>query len=216
MEPQRHHPPLTDKLAGDTPQQWLSKHLPHRVRVMLAGTKRLNEILPPSANVQEVQQPCQDGPWEPRQCQMTTERTRQQCEKNAIWEGRLSTLRWFIEFIGARDEANNSKSKYEDARLSRLCEMLHLDPHKLKLSEPEKEYLERFWQACSRRCVHAADPVRAGEEAMQLNDEQQSCATGIILRQLKVNLYQQCEDDESDAWLRQVLQGEIPAPASRS
>ena len=78
-------------------QVWLEKHIPHRIRSVLAITKRLESRI---------------GALPQWPVQSPSEKIARHCETDAIWEGRIIAMRWLVEFVGlTEDKAGTAIAK---------------------------------------------------------------------------------------------------------
>jgi alpha-beta hydrolase superfamily lysophospholipase len=78
-------------------QEWIEKHIPHRIRAGLAITKALEK---------------QIGTLPQRSANSREEKIVRRCETDSIWEGRIIAMRWLIELVGlTQDKYGNPIAK---------------------------------------------------------------------------------------------------------
>ena len=122
--------------------KWLQDHIPHRVRVMLASTKELQK-----------RRPSGQPTW--------PDQTVERCWTDAVWEGRLSALRWLCEFVGVQDDgtgkAKRPRKWPSDTDIEDLPKGKCVD-----LPSPEATDLALVWKACTQGSVH---PTRTSRDA---------------------------------------------------
>ena len=77
----------------DPPEQgqWLTTHIPHRVRAAIARLPMENSILRGTATIDP-------------HCRTEQDHIYWRCATDSIWEARLAATRWLIEFVGIKQD----------------------------------------------------------------------------------------------------------------
>jgi hypothetical protein len=177
----------------DPPEQaqWLTTHIPHRVRAAIARLPMENSILRGTATIDP-------------HCRTEQDHIYWRCATDSIWEGRLAATRWLIEFVGIKqDDAGQAavcrKSKKfggKDVRIDDLDGGVLLDHRAL-----EAHLLGSVWKGCSQASSHATNeykhpPVSNGKELPE--------ALTIIAEHLQNTIYQKAGKNLRDYVLEPV------------
>jgi hypothetical protein len=128
---------LATPLTSQDIQDWLYRstptkpgsHLPHRIRVLWANLASLDQRLHSAP---------EPTPTTPEQI------TRRRCETDAIWEGRISALRWLIEFIRVKP------STWPDS-----CSAEDFADYAPFPSGSDAAYLADLWTSCTKATSHS-------------------------------------------------------------
>ncbi|MEK6701393.1 MAG: hypothetical protein AABZ53_03955 [Planctomycetota bacterium] len=160
-------------------KQWLEEHIPHRIRVMLASTAELSACRTngePSFNDDVVER----------------------CWTDAVWEGRLSALRWLCEFVGVQmgfksGQAERPKAWPTDTNVRHLSGGVLLP-----LPSPEADLLAKAWKACTQGSVH---PTHNSNHP-RIDDPERTKAFEIIKNHLSTTVYS-AEPDWIAKWVLQ-------------
>lgn len=107
-------------------EKWRAQHIPHRLRVCLAGS--------------------------PLQKELMVEKIGTYCILAAALEGRMAAIRWLIEFVGIRDckgEPGRPNRYRTDVSITFIQGGKEID-----LSSPEAATLARVWKGCSQASGH--------------------------------------------------------------
>ena len=122
---------------------WITKHIPHRVRAAIARLDMENSLL----RVNTLIDPA-----------LTTDEDKiyWRCSTDSIWEGRLAATRWLIEFVGIQQDKNGNpiacpKKWKDDVRVTDFGGRL-LDP-----STPDGRRLADVWKGCTQASSHATN-----------------------------------------------------------
>jgi hypothetical protein len=151
-------------------QDWLEKHIPHRVRASLAMTKTLqNEIgvLPQSSyNSRE-------------------EKIARRCETDAIWEGRIISMRWLVEVVGLTEDRNGSPT----AKTRRLpSDFLIQDlpgGSPISPTSAEAATLAKVWKGSTQGTSHPTN--NSGHPSV--NEPELDAALTVIIKHLDQTVY---------------------------
>jgi hypothetical protein len=123
--------------------EWVTKHIPHRVRAAVARLNMEDSILGMNALIDPALRTDED-------------RIYWRCSTDSIWEGRLAATRWLIEFVGIKrgNDGNPvaSTKKGKDVRIDDLEGGRLLDP-----STPRARRLANVWKGCSQASSHATN-----------------------------------------------------------
>ncbi len=172
------NPPIF-KLNDAEVKEWLLKNVPHRVRASLAITKRLETLL-----TSLPQWPVKSK----------NERIARRCETDAIWEGRLVSMRWLTEFVGLTEDKNGNpirrpKTKPNDFGIDDLPDGVAID-----LNSAEAGKLARFWKGSTQGSGHPTH--QTGHPPV--NECELDEALDIIMKHLDKTIYSKCSKKIAD------------------
>jgi len=159
----------------DEQTQWLTTHIPHRVRAATARLDMTRSLL----GVRALIDP---------ECRTVTDKVYWRCSTDSIWEGRLAATRWLIEFVGIKEgpEGNPAvagKSKHgKDVRIDDL-EGGELFDH----STDQGRRLASLWKGCSQASGHA---TKAYDHPSVSDKKELPDGLAIILDHLQRTIYQ--------------------------
>src|ERR1035441_9019913 len=83
---------------------WITLHIPHRVRAAIARLNMQQSVLQVTATI------------DPKQLQNDVDKTYWRCATDSLWEGRLTATRWLIEFVGIKQGGNGNPTVYAGSR----------------------------------------------------------------------------------------------------
>lgn len=151
-------------------EQLLEKDIPHRVRSALARTERLWHELRQMVD------------WMPQE---NTEKVARRCETDAIWEGRLSAMRWLIELVGITRDRNGvpipkPRNNVTDLFLSDLP-----GGSLISQSSPEAQTIALFWKGSTQASSH---PTFASGHP-PVNEAEIKIALDLIIDHLQRTVY---------------------------
>lgn len=134
--------------------EWLSQHIPHRIRASLALSPLLGRVLDATGMYHELK----TNAW--RDCMAT-----------GAWEGRLASMRWLIEFVGIEfDEITRGPKDQQSIRGRKLkargkksTAQFDVDIEDLpdgtyfpiEKKPDDAKFLAEIWKGCSQACSHA-------------------------------------------------------------
>jgi hypothetical protein len=122
---------------------WLTKHIPHRVRAAIARLDVQNTLL----NLQALIDP---------DLQTIDERIWWRCSTDSIWEGRLAAVRWLIEFVGIQQDRNGQpkrrKKQKNDVGIDDIAGGVEITP-----ATADAKFLADVWKGCSQASSHATN-----------------------------------------------------------
>jgi hypothetical protein len=154
-------------LPADEQQQWLRDHIPHRIRAVLPGIPIQNPWL--------IQ-------W---QLAIRAEPHGMHCLQNAIWEGRLTAMRWLIMFVGISEYKGKAvsyslKHPKTDVRIDRIDNGVLFD-HNL----PNALKLALLWKGCSQATSHPTQ----GTSHPPCGNDQLAEGLNIVINHLEQTIY---------------------------
>jgi hypothetical protein len=157
-------PPLSEL---EQRHKWLVDHIPYRIRAVLTGLP-----IDPPWHVPLVAQ------W------MQAERLANDCAWAAVHEGRLSAMRWLIEFIGIKESKGRAVPSKNERRTDTFIDsfpggILH------PLDGADAKKLADLWKGCSQAGGHATH----GTEHPDTSDTRLAEALTIILGHLERTIY---------------------------
>jgi hypothetical protein len=128
---------------------WLERHIPHRVRAGLANSDLLKGYL--GSVPQFAISSREHGiAW--------------RCLTDSVWEGRLTSIRWLIEFVGIKGSSTLPVRVQEARKDPRFPEDRRIDdlPHGVlfPVDHPDAMRLAAFWTGCSKGSSHATQNSR--------------------------------------------------------
>jgi len=123
--------------------EWITKHIPHRVRAAIARMNMEDSLLRVKAFIDPALRTDEDKIfW--------------RCSTDSIWEGRLAATRWLIEFIGISQDSNGNsiapKKLQNDVRIDEFDGGKLLDP-----LTPNGRCLADVWKGCTQASSHATN-----------------------------------------------------------
>src|ERR1035437_233833 len=123
--------------------EWITKHIPHRVRAAIARINMKNSLLDVTASIDPALQTGKDKIcW--------------RCSTDSIWEGRLAATRWLIEFVGIKQDKNGNPvctgKKKNDVRIDDFDGGALLDR-----STADGRFLADVWKGCTQASSHATN-----------------------------------------------------------
>lgn len=115
------------------------------------------------------------------------ERILWRCSTDSIWEGRIATVRWLIEFVGIKADRQTGQAKeakkdpnLPDVRITNIN-----GGSLLAVGSPGAQALADVWKGCSRAGSHATDD----KNHPPVNETQLLNALKIILTHLQQTIY---------------------------
>src|SRR5437867_220410 len=134
---------MIEFMDGHEQSEWLTMHIPHRVRAAIARLNMEQSLL----RVKAIIEP---------QLRTDEDKIYWRCSTDSIWEGRLAATRWLIGFVGIKqDNAGNPavcKKVDKDVRIDDFDGGRLLGP-----STPEGRLLAAVWKGCSQASSHATN-----------------------------------------------------------
>jgi len=166
--------------------EWLVKHIPHRVR---AATARLPMEKSP-LQVQALIDP---------KCRDEKDKIYWRCATDSIWEGRLAATRWLIEFVGVKQKNGQpsecrKKTESNDVRISDFDGGKLFDLHN---NLEDAECLANMWKGCSQASSHATNAYNHPST----RDEAVRNVLIIILNYLDETIYEKAGKNLKDCVL---------------
>jgi hypothetical protein len=154
-------------LGRDEQRKWLAEDIPYRIRAALPGIPMKT-------------------PWavamRPVVLQLDT--FANHCVWAALHEGRLTALRWLIEFVGIKESkgvaAEWTPTRQTDVRIDSIHGGVVFTP-----SRPDALKLAMVWQGCSQASGHATE----GTNHPDVSDQSLADALAIIIAHLEVTIY---------------------------
>ena len=123
--------------------EWITKHIPHRVRAAIARIDMEGSLLRVKAVIDPTLRTDEDKIY-------------WRCSTDSIWEGRLAATRWLIEFVGIQEKNGNPaacpKKRKDDVRIDDFDGGVLLDP-----STPSGRCLAELWKGCTQASSHATN-----------------------------------------------------------
>ena len=152
-------------MNGTEQNEWLTEHLPHRLRACLPFLTFQEELMPQAADEKARQNI--------RGCFLVT----------AALEGRMVALRWLIEFVGIRERKGKpARPRLGNTGVSILCIE---GGRQIEIPSPEADTLAKVWKACSQASGH---PTRDTNH-LPLTNAVIEEALRIIVGHLKQSVY---------------------------
>jgi hypothetical protein len=152
---------------------WLSQHIPHRLRAALAQTTLLESML--AAQISDERERAKAAAF---------------CLEMAAWEGRHAATRWLIEFVGINaNQAGNpiaspkrrGKTNHKhDVDVTDLPGGTYFD-----LADPDAVVLGAVWKGCSQATSHAT----SGSNHPSIARDRISEAVTIVVKHLQSTAY---------------------------
>lgn len=159
-------------------QDWLERHIPHRVRSSIARMPRLWRQIGDVYDWKVI-----NG----------AEKIARRCETDAIWEGRLVATRWLVELVGlTRDKNGNpirkprNSNNTSDVLLDDLPGGVLIPP-----TSSEAQKLSLVWKGCAQGSSHPTN--NSGHPPV--NESELSIATDIIIDHLQKTVYATANKD---------------------
>jgi hypothetical protein len=132
-----------DFMDHNEQSEWMTRHIPHRVRAAIARLPRENTLLRVRAFINPELRTDEDKIY-------------WRCATDSIWEGRLAATRWLIECVGIQDKNGNPiacpRKWKDDVRIDDFDGGYLLDP-----STPEARSLADVWKGCTKASSHATN-----------------------------------------------------------
>jgi hypothetical protein len=173
-------------MNADEQSEWITRHIPHRVRAAIARLPMENSLLRVKASIDpERRTDREEVYW--------------RCATDSIWEGRLVATRWLIEFVGIKRNDDGKAAECKKKRGSKDVGIDDLDGGKLfDLSSPHAQLLADVWKGCSQASSHATNEYNhpAVSDQKELPD-----ALTMILNHLQDTIYNQVGEKVSDCVL---------------
>lgn len=154
-------------LGKDEQRKWLVEHIPYRVRAALPGIPMKT-------------------PWAVhlRPIVLQPDRLANHCVWAALHEGRLTALRWLIEFVGIKESkgvaAEWTPTRRTDVRIDSINGGIVFTP-----SRPDALTLAMVWQGCSQASGHATQ----GTNHPDVSDQKLADALALIVAHLELTIY---------------------------
>jgi len=150
-------------------ETWLREHIPHRVRACLAITSRLGTLL---------------GGLPQWIVNSGAEKIARRCETDAIWEGRICSMRWLIEFVGLTEDKNGNpitrlKPKPSDFGIDDLRGTT------ISPASPEASILAKVWKGGTQGSSH---PTHQSGHPI-VNESELDAALKVIMDHLDKTIY---------------------------
>jgi len=164
-------------LSQDDQNRWMFDHIPYRVRVAISRLNDLDDsILGVKAFIKEPVPESQE------------QAVYRRCETDAIWEGRLTAIRWLIEFVGVKQRRKDGKAircdvdqkEGSDVRITHIQGGIFFDLTK----EAEAQRLANIWKGCTQASSHATNANH-----LPVDDKTAAEALKIVLRHLQETIY---------------------------
>jgi len=163
--------------------EWMTKHIPHRVRAAIARLNLEGSFLRVNASIDpELRTEVDKIYW--------------RCATDSIWEGRLVATRWLIEFVGIRQDGKGNPAVFEKSKFGQDIRIDDFDGGiLLGHSTHEGQLLANVWKGCSQASSHATNaysypPVSDKKELPE--------ALKIILDHLKNTIYEKAGKEFCD------------------
>ena len=123
--------------------EWMTIHIPHRVRAAAARLNMRNSLLLVEAFIDPALRTDED-------------RIYWRCATDSIWEGRLAATLWLIEFVGIQRDKNGNAvvpvKRKDDVRIDDFAGGYLLDP-----STANGRCLADVWKGCTQASSHATN-----------------------------------------------------------
>jgi hypothetical protein len=159
----------------DEQNEWMTKHIPHRVRAAIARLNLEGSFLQVNASIDpELRTEVDKIYW--------------RCATDSIWEGRLAATRWLIEFVGIKQDSNGNPAVFNKSNPDQDVRIDDFDGGTLLgHSTHEGQLLAKVWKGCSQASSHA---TRAYSHPSVSDKEELPEALKIILNHLKNTTYE--------------------------
>lgn len=169
--------------------EWISRHIPHRVRAAIARLRMENSLLGVTALINPTPQTEeQEVYW--------------RCATDSIWEGRLAATRWLIEFVGISRGRRNG----DPVRPNMVDKDVRIDHFEggcmIDLSSENARILADLWKGCTLASSHATN---AYNHPSVCDRTVLPGALKIILDHLQETIY-----DKAGMKLRKLVLGRVP------
>jgi hypothetical protein len=120
-------------MNADEQSEWITRHIPHRIRAAIARLPMENSLLRVKASIDPERRTDRDEVY-------------WRCATDSIWEGRLAATRWLIEFVGIKRHDDGKATECKKKRGSKDVRIDDLDGGKLfDLSSPQAQLLADVW-----------------------------------------------------------------------
>lgn len=156
-------------LSPDDQKQWLVEHIPHRVRVILPGIRMT-------------------GAWAVNpEADDSTDPIAFRCRGDAIWEGRLTSMRWLIMLVGI----SATGAKGEPARpcirdRDKDVFITRIDGGQMRLfpSGDDAKTLALVWAGCSKATAHPTNCAHP-----EVDEPELAAALTLVVAHLQSTIY---------------------------
>lgn len=159
-------PPPPPLLSLDQQRRWLTEHIPHRIRAVLPGI--------PMVGKWQIA-------WDAR---IETQRIVWRCMGNSMWEGRMSAMRWLIEFIGIQERAGGPIETQlrvsTDMRIDAIQGGVLFSP-----ARTEAIHLAQVWKGCSQATSHPTQSTNHPD----VSEKPLASALLIVIEHLEATIY---------------------------
>jgi hypothetical protein len=157
--------------------EWITTHIPHRVRAAIARLDMKNSLL----HVQALVDPHP----------MTIEgKIYWRCATDSIWEGRLAATRWLIGFVGIKRDDKGNPAVYGGGRKGVCHSDVRIDDFDggklLNHLTKEGRLLADVWKGCTQASSHATNASNHPPVSENVLTE----ALTIIIDHLQNTIYQ--------------------------
>jgi hypothetical protein len=171
--------------------EWMTKHIPHRVRAATARINMENSLLGVKAFIDPALRTDEDKIY-------------WRCSTDSIWEGRLAATRWLIEFVGIKQDKEGKPVVCKKKQNEMGSDVRISDFDGGSLVEPltsDGEYLANVWKGCTQASSHATNAyTHASVDDQTVLPE----ALKIILDHLQRTIYDKASKNIRDCVLERV------------
>jgi hypothetical protein len=134
---------MIERMVPHEQSEWITKHIPHRVRAAIARLDLKGSLLCVAALIDPELRTDEDTIY-------------WRCSTDSIWKGRLAATRWLIDFVGIKQDSKGKAvahgKRSSDVRID------DFDGGRLPgPSTPEGEFLANVWKGCSQASSHATN-----------------------------------------------------------
>jgi hypothetical protein len=166
--------------------EWMTTHIPHRVRAAIARLPMEQSLLRVTATIDpELRTDADKIYW--------------RCSTDSIWEGRLAATRWLIEFVGIKQDRSGNpactKKGKHDVRINDFDGGALLDP-----STANGGRLADVWKGCTQASSHATNAYNHP----QVNETVLAEALKTVLDHLQDTIYDKAREKLRDFVLEPV------------
>jgi hypothetical protein len=151
-------------------QEWLEKHIPHRIRASFALTRALEKHI---------------GALPHSSLSSRDEKIARRCETDSIWEGRIIAMRWLVELVGLTQDRNGNPiaktPKFpSDFLIQHLPGGIPISP-----SSTEATALAKVWKGSTQGTSH---PTHNSSHP-PVNEQELEDALAVIVDHLDKTIY---------------------------